>query len=317
MYRNPVYPHYFADPFVLRFDKKYFAYGTAPADASGNHFPILTSPDLVNWQYIRHALPAATPFAHWAPEVARGNDGRFYLFYSASNLTSDDGHRLRVAVAESPQGPFADSGKLLVADVGFSIDAHPFRDPQSGKWFLYFAMDFTDDVPHGTGLAVVELRDDLLAPRGKVQPLLRASCSWQVYERNRHYKGQVWESWHCIEGPFVIYREGRYFLLYSGGAWHTGDYGVGWAIASSPLGPFVEQNSSGGPPVLRADPPRVIGPGHASVTSGPDDATDFLVYHAWDSARIARRMCIDPLRWTQRGPVCDGPSTTEREIAHK
>src|SRR5438874_6624853 len=141
-YRNPVYREYIADPFVLRVGDRYFAYGTAPADGRGNQFPILTSTNLVQWTYVRHALRAATPFAHWAPEVARGDDGKFYLYHSASDVAGDEGHRLRVAIADSPEGPFEDSRTLLVPEVGFSIDAHPFRDAKSGKWFVYFAADF-------------------------------------------------------------------------------------------------------------------------------------------------------------------------------
>ena len=59
---------------------------------------------------------------------------------------------------------------------------------------------------------------------------------------------------------------------------------------------------------------KVLGPGHNSVVLGPDDKTLFIVYHAWDAARTARRMCIDPLIWTPDGPKCDGPSTTPREM---
>ena len=48
-YRNPVFPHYFADPFVLRVGREYWAYGTAPPDERGRHFPILRSNDLAHW----------------------------------------------------------------------------------------------------------------------------------------------------------------------------------------------------------------------------------------------------------------------------
>src|SRR5687767_14181550 len=130
-YTNPVWPHYFADPFVLKTNNEYYAYGTAPADAAGKQFPVLRSRDLVNWEYVGHALaPLTYPrgFNYWAPEVAE-HDGRFYLYYSASTSESDETHRLRVAIADHPAGPFTDSGNLLLPDAGFSIDASPFRDP--------------------------------------------------------------------------------------------------------------------------------------------------------------------------------------------
>lgn len=313
-YRNPVYPGYFADPFAIKVGMDYYAYGTGPAGADGRRFPVLHSTDLAHWSSVGHALePLPNGVNYWAPEVAE-KDGRFYLFYSASTTPSDDSHRLRVAVSDHPAGPFKDSGRELMPDIGFSIDAHPFRDPRSGKWFLYFAADYTSDAPHGTGLAVAPLADDLMSVTGEPQVVIRASCDWQVYERNRDYKGRVWDAWHCIEGPFVLFHEGRYYCLYSGGAWHSENYGLGFAVADHPLGPWRDDMAQHGPTVLKGDARESIGPGHNSVVMGPDDRTPFVVYHAWDKAHTARRMCIDPLRWTPQGPKCDGPTVGERTV---
>src|SRR5437764_221581 len=102
-YTNPVWPHYFADPFVLRVARgEYYAYGTAPADEQGREFPILRSSDLVNWTYVGHALAparASRGHNHWAPEVAQNGD-RFYLYYSFAPRDADEHHRLRVAIAD-------------------------------------------------------------------------------------------------------------------------------------------------------------------------------------------------------------------------
>lgn len=311
-YRNPVYPEPFADPAVLKVGSTYYAYGTAPPDGRGHHFPILRSPNLVHWEYVRHALLPATSFAHWAPEVAE-RDGRFYLYYSASDVPTDDGHRLRVAISDSPEGPFRDSGHLLLPQAGFSIDASPFRDPRSGRWFLFFATDYTEDEPYGTGLAVLPLEDDLLHADGEPHRVLRAGSAWQVYERNRNYKDRIWSAWNTLEGPFTIYHAGRYWCLYSGGPWHSENYGMGFAVADDPLGPWSDELDKDGPAVLRTTP-HAAGPGHASLTVAPDGKTLMLVYHAWDGNRTARRMCIDPLTWNDAGPVCDGPSATERPL---
>ena len=98
-YQNPVWPHYFADPFALRVGRTYWAYGTAPAGADGMEFPVLRSEDLATWKHVGHALrPRAEARGHnfWAPEVAE-KDGRFYLFYSSSPKDNDEHHRIRVA----------------------------------------------------------------------------------------------------------------------------------------------------------------------------------------------------------------------------
>ena len=207
-YQNPIWPGYFADPFVFRAsDGFYYAYGTGPAADNGMRFPCLRSSNLVDWEARPHSLaPVDGCVNYWAPEVAE-KDGRFYMFYSATTQKSDEHHRLRVATSATPDGPFIDSGKLLVPEVGFSIDGHPFLDPISGQWFLFFATDYTDDAPYGTGLAVSRLSDDLLSTVGEATCVVRASFPWQVYERDRDYKGRRWAEWNCIEGPFVLFRD--------------------------------------------------------------------------------------------------------------
>ena len=207
-------------------------------------------------------------------------------------------------------------GKHLFPEAGFSIDAHPFQDPKDGKWYLFYATDYVEDDPIGTGLAVAPMQDDLTTPAGPGRAVVRATCDWQIYERNRNYKGQVWKAWHCVEGPFVVHHEGKYYCFYSGGAWHTENYGLGYAVADHPLGPWRDDFAIHGPTVLRGKPDYVVGPGHNSVVMGPDDQTLYFVYHAWDKARTARRMCIDPLIWTKDGPRCDGPSlgTTDNHV---
>jgi beta-xylosidase len=316
VYQNPVWPGYFADPHAIKTPDGYYAYGTGPVGADGRAFPILRSSDLVHWETVGGALePLNNPAAlnYWAPEVAEKN-GRYYLFYSASTTQSDEHHRLRVAVSASPAGPFKDSGHILIPQLGFTIDASPFKDPQSGKWYLYFATDYEMDAPHGTGLAVVQLNDDLMGAATDPKPVIRASAPWQIYENNRDYKGKVWPAWHCVEGPSVLYHEGRYYCLYSAGAWYGENYGVGYAVADNPLGPWRDDYAANGPVVLKGIAGQVVGPGHNSTVVGPDGRTIYMVYHAWDAAKTARRMCIDPIRWTPQGPRVDGPSTQPRPL---
>lgn len=316
-YTNPVFSGYFADPFVLKHGDTYYAYGTGSnaGDASSpdrRMFPVLSSLDLVHWKAVGWALvPPHGGQAFWAPEVAE-RDGRFYLFYSMSTgRHADETHRLRVAVADDPAGPFVDTGALLLPDEGFTIDAHPFRDPRDGRWYLFFAKDFFDDRP-GTALAVAPLADNMVSVAGPVTTVLRASGDWQVFERDRTLYGRKWPAWHTLEGPFVRFHDGQYFCFYSGGAWMGSGYGVAVAVADTVLGPYAEPVA--GPCVLRGVPGHVVGPGHNSVVLGPDGATDFLVYHAWDAAHTGRRMCVDPLLWTPRGPRCAGPTWTPQNL---
>lgn len=313
-YQNPVWTGYFADPFVLAWQGQYYAYGTGSSsgdvpEADGRMFPVLQSPDLAHWTYVGGALapvPTSVRAAYWAPEVAE-RAGTFYLYYSAALGTTDEQHRLRVAVADHPAGPFVDTGRRVLPDVGFTIDAHPFHDPRDGQWYLFFATDFFD-ARVGTGIAVVPLADDMVTPAGPPTTVLRATADWQIYARNRSIYGRTWDAWHTVEGPCVVVHDGQYYCLYSGGAWHTAGYGVGYGVAAQVTGPYHDRAGARGPSVLRGIPNRVVGPGHTSIVRAPNQGTPMLAYHAWDAAHTMRRFCLDPLVWTADGPRCSGPT---------
>lgn len=320
-YTNPVWDGYLADPFVLRWHGEYYAYGTDPQTDTGQTeqvIPVLHSVDFSHWELLGRALhtptpaPGAPPFtSFWAPEVAE-RDGTFWMYYSAGSASNDELHRLRVACADHPAGPFRDLGRLLLPDEQFTIDAHPFRDPRDGRRYLFFAKDFFNERV-GTGIAVVPLADDMVSVAGEVTTVLRASADWQIYQRNRTIYGAEWDAWHTVEGPCVVERDGTYFCFYSGGSWLTEQYGVGVGVAGSVLGPYHELGSGAGPPVLRSAD-HMFGPGHNTVVVGPDGSSPFFVYHAWDAARTMRRMCIDPLAWTADGPRCLGPTTGPQTV---
>lgn len=304
-YTNPVYGGYFADPFVLEYGGMYYAYGTGGVQPDGRVVEVLQSPNLVDWTSLGGALEPLSldqKLDYWAPEVAHSGD-RFYMYYSAG--VGDKGHALRVASATQPQGPFWDMGLVLTPDEPFAIDPSPFRD-DDGQWYLFYAKDFLDGERVGTALVVDRLRS-MTRLEGAPRTVLRASADWQIYQRQRPMYGGV-HDWHTLEGPFVVKRGGRYYCFFSGGNWQEASYGVSYAVADHPLGPWLEPHP-GAPAILKTLPGTVIGPGHNSVVRGPGDQ-DYLVYHAWDPAKTARRMCIDRLLWTPEGPHTDGPSFT-------
>lgn len=309
-YTNPVYGGYMGDPFVLKHNGKYYAYGTAsPGEVC---VPVLRSRDLVTWRPLGRALtlPDDDFEALWAPEVAYEN-GTFYMYYSAGG-EEGEGHRLRVATASGPAGPFEDSGAVLTADEPFTIDAHPFRD-EDGRWYLYYCRDFLDPDTEGrvgTGI-VVDRLVEMTRLAGERRTVLRPHADWQLYERQREWYGRVWD-WYTVEGAFVRKNGGRYYCFYSGGAWREPNYGVSYVAADHPMGPFAPEADAEGPDVLRTAPGRVIGPGHASVVLAPDNLREYLVYHAWDPGHTRRQMRIDPLDWGQAGPSSAGPTLEAR-----
>ncbi len=307
-YTNPVFPEYFADPFVFLHEGVYYAVGTSPL--LEGQFSVLRSLDLVNWHRLGTALETSAGFeggSFWAPEVAIA-DGRFYLYYSVGK--GDKSHHLRVAVSAKPEGPYEDLGRLTPEDSIFAIDASPYRHAD-GDWYLFYATDLLDGDRPGTSLVVDRLLD-MTTLAGTPQVVARASQDWQRFEANRAIYGRTLD-WHTLEGPCAVFRNGKVYCLYSGGNWQNETYGVDFAVADHPLGPY-RSDTPATPRLLQTLPGQVIGPGHNSIVAGPDGKTEYIVYHAWDAGRTARLMRLDRLEWTEDGPTCDGPSIDERHV---
>lgn len=314
-YTNPVYAGSMPDPFVLRHRGRYYAFGTTGGERKrdGRIFTLLSSTNLVDWEELGGALAppvSDTDYQYWAPEVAF-HDGSFFLYYAMGGKEPEK-FQLRVAQSDRPDGPYKDTGTALTdcEQNRFTIDAHPFRDVD-GQWYLFYARNFIDTeggaLP-GTALVVDKLVG-MTRLAGQCRTVLRARYPWTLYEANRRMDvyGRSFD-WHTIEGPFVLRHRGRYYCFYSGSNYQTVNYGVDYAVADHVTGPFRGQGRE--PRVLKGVPGRVRGPGHHSIVLGPDNRTQYVVYHAWDSSMKVRQMCLDRLVWTPAGPRCLGPTVT-------
>jgi beta-xylosidase len=229
----------------------------------------------------------------WAPDVfhySRG-DGKFYLYY-----TDDDAEESRdapfdkqigVAVADGPLGPFVDKKPLVRG----AIDAHMFQD-DDGKLYLYYA-----EIAGGFKIFVQPMRDPL-TPQGERRQILHPTEPWETAA------GEV------TEGPFMLKRDGLYYLMYSGSGADSQHYAIGYATADSPLGPFQKHL---GNPIVQGDGSKVIGPGHHAVVAGPDGKL-WMVYHQKYSPRTSFRrfVAIDPL-WFDDAGVLHGRATRDSD----
>lgn len=275
-YRNPILDRLGpADPHVLRHDGTYYLYPTT----DGRGYDVFVSQDLVRWEP-RPKCYTDPRGGAWAPDVfhhARG-DGKFYLYYTV-NRSRGRGAGLDkvigVAVADGPLGPFVDRGNLAEP----AIDAHLFAD-EDGKLYLYYV-----DLAGGFKIMAQPMADPL-KKAGAAREVIRPTADWE------RRKGAV------TEGPWMLKRGGVYYLMYSGSGADGPDYAIGYATASSPLGPFVKH--AGNPIVQRGG--GVYGPGHHSVVPGPDGRL-WMVYHQQNSARVGweRFLALDPLEFGPDG----------------
>ncbi|MDP1614801.1 MAG: family 43 glycosylhydrolase, partial [Methylococcales bacterium] len=77
---NPLIPGYFADPTVKKFGDTYYIYATTDGNGGGyGPSQVWMSKDFVNWSLQDMNWP--TTRYYWAPDVTKGNDGKYYLYY--------------------------------------------------------------------------------------------------------------------------------------------------------------------------------------------------------------------------------------------
>ncbi|MCA1280663.1 glycoside hydrolase family 43 protein [Saccharopolyspora sp. 7B] len=101
------------------------------------------------------------------------------------------------------------------------------------------------------------------------------------------------------EGSTVVRataRDGRarYFLTYSANNFANSFYGVGYAVADDPLGPWRKSPAN---PVLAQDAGQgLYSTGHGSVIASPDSTELYYVHHGRPSAEVDRRLYTSRLR---------------------
>ncbi len=266
---GPAAPGDFPDPFVLTTRSGYVAYGT---NAAGANVQVRTSSDLRTWAAGADALPMlpswAEPGFTWSPSVlARGQ--AYALWYVVRHAASGR-QVLSVAHATSPLGPFDDRSSVPAVaqlDLGGSIDPSPFVD-EDGSLYLCWKAD-SNAIDRPSTLWAQSLRDDGGAVVGGPTRLL-------VHDRR-------WER-PLIEAPAMVFA-GGYWLFYSGGWWESDRYGIGYATAPHPLGPWTKQTRDR---PWAASSPQALGPGGAEVFRG-HDGTLHLACHAWSRGAVGYR----------------------------
>jgi beta-xylosidase len=293
-FTNPVHRGDFPDPCVVAAADVFYAYGTNDAHAN---VPVLSSRDLVHWKSEGDALPRlgawAVPGRTWAPEVFPTPDGGYALYYTARTA---DGSRqaIGLATAAHPRGPFVDAGTAPLiddCDEGGSIDAGAYRH-SDGTAYLYWKND-GNAVGRPTHLYGQRLSADGSALLGERVELLTNHRPWH---------GAV------IEAPQMIRHDDQLYLFYSGNAFDSDAYAVGYARCDGPLGPCHDAREN---PILRSSD-HAAGPGHSYVVDGPGDTT-WILYHAWPPDAIGaiapgRQLWLDRLDWVDGRPVPAGPT---------
>jgi beta-xylosidase len=281
-----VFPCDFPDPMVLRSGGTWYAYASATGwEDAGHAFPVLRSSDLRHWHFAGDGLTRAPGWSSgdlWGPSVLR-RKGRYLLFYNA-RLEGSALHCLAVATAAAPQGPFTTRRRLGCRsgrERGY-IDPAPLVAPRR-RLYVFFSIDGPRHA-----LAALRLSSNGLRVIGRPRTVLDFSRRWGAL-RSR-----------TVEGPWPLHRGAFYYLFYSAGSW-SADYRMAYAVARSPLGPYVDS----APVPILSGTVHMPAPGGGSVVNGPGGA-NWLAFTAWSGTPgytlgSERTMRVAPLHWTRSG----------------
>ncbi|EDY82787.1 glycosyl hydrolase, family 43 [Verrucomicrobiia bacterium DG1235] len=305
-YTNPVGSELLmGDPFVLRADGYYYLFGTTDPDRG---FRCYQSANLRDWQELGFALESGpddwgqAPF--WAPEV-KAYQGRYYMTYSAHDEIA--GRLLTaIAVSDRPEGSYCNLHAPWF-DAGFSaIDSHIACDPDGTPFLLFSRNGVKDGYSYGK-IYGAPLAADLSGLNEEPILLLQADQDWERI---------AWESNRCNEGPFVIFKNGVYYMTYSGNHTFRPGYGIGYATASHPMGPWTKAEDN---PIAGTDLEiGYSGAGHNSIVSSPDGSERFIVYHTHENSdqpdNEKRTVNIDRISIENGRLSIQGPTRTPQPL---
>ncbi len=283
-----------ADPYVIKFRDKFYMYCTGK---EGVPFYVSDRID-GGWRFGGTALTIEGMKEYWAPAVLEKN-GKFYMYVSAMPLNSFDVHEqaLKVAVADSPEGPFAYACDLLPP---FSIDAHVVENSE-GMFLFYSANSFEGD-KIGTYILVDRMKDPFTA-EGRPKAVALPTLQQEMFQKNRFKEGQ---DWYTLEGAFYFKKDGVHYCMYSGNCYMKESYFIGYCFsrdASDKLNEidFIKYPADGTFCPLIASDENEQSTGHNSVIEV--DGCLYAVYHGRDAdsdlatddrtARICRLKACD------------------------
>jgi GH43 family beta-xylosidase len=273
------------------------------------------STDLVHWYPNGYVFPHgkqpwwALPSpkgTFWAPEIYHIQN-HWNIYFAARVNTARvhlglPGNTMVVGVAESGslQGPWHtrilhyrgqyNSVNTQKEEFGGSIDPSVVRDSTTGELYLFWAQQKS------------EIWDGELSPDGlTLQPQINLALT-------------VTESWECdpttkgctIEGPEPFFRDGLFYLMYSGANTWDSTYAVGVAASPDALDlshPFVKLDH----PILRAGN-GFLGPGHTSHPITGPDGRQYILYHAStavnpDHISSRRKLMLGRFNWSDSWPL--------------
>lgn len=294
------------DPVMAYEDGTYYMFTT------GMGVGVMSSKDLKSWKFEPSPL---TPIPSWPKEYVPAYGGHtwapdivkkgkyWYLYYSCStfgkNISAIGVARTRSLNPESPKHKWEDLGMVVKSVPGENdwnaIDPNIIIDKKGRPWMTWGS--FWD------GIQLVQLKKDMKTPVGESKTIARRRLPEQVAHLNEH------ANTNAIEAPFIIYRDGYYYLFAS---WDycckglSSNYATVVGRSKTVDGPYLDKEGkdmalTGGTLIVGPNE-QFSGVGHCSVYQF--DGQWYFIAHAYDKAlNGASKLFMRPIEWVDGWPV--------------
>ncbi len=288
------------DPVIIEQEGRFYLFTTGPG------IPIRCSDDLLHWDgcglvsiglpsWARELVPGAT--AIWAPDVSYFAD-RYHVYYSVStfgsNVSAIGLFTSPTLDRDDPDYAWTDHGPVIAStgrENWNAIDPNLLLTPDGDAWLVFGSF--------WSGIKAFRI-DPTTGKAANEPPTLIDLAS-------RH------EPPRAIEAPFVVFRDGFYYLFVSFDHCCRGvdsDYNVRVGRATDPTGPYLDRD---GTPMLEGGGTLLVGPSERWPGSGHNavfhaDGVDYLAYHGYDADfGGSATLRIEVLAWDDDGwPIATG-----------
>lgn len=288
------------DPVMAHENGRFYIFST------GMGLDLMSSDDMKTWrrepsplvpfpQWAQKPVPAYKGHT-WAPDIVRRN-GQWYLYYSCSTFGKNIS-AIGVAVNKtldpaSPDYCWNDLGQVVSSVPGRddwnAIDPNVVFDTDGNPWLTFGS--FWD------GIQLVALDSDMKTPVAPQTTIARrVSPSARPASAN------------AIEAPFIVYRQGWYYLFVSHDYCCKGlrsDYKTVVGRSRKITGPYLDRDgrdmADGGGTLLVGPNPLYSGVGHCSVYEV--DGRWYFLAHGYDRSRKgSSRLFLRELTWSDGWP---------------
>lgn len=261
--------------------------GTCYLFYTGNNIGQMSSTDMRQWKYCPSVMKEAPEWAvkrvkgyrghTWAPDIVRGKDGMWHLYYSCSSFgknTSAIGHAWSPTLKDAK---WTDTGMVVEStskDRYNAIDPAVVIDDEGTAWMSFGS--FWD------GIQLVRLKDDMSTVDKKFKMQTIAS---RPKNTPRDSLAPVAPGSKAIEAPFIYRRREWYYLFVSWDYCCRGqrsNYKVMVGRSKSVTGPYLDKEgkpmTQGGGTLIYRGEPWHNAAGHSAAYKMPDGREIFICH---------------------------------------